>query len=272
MSKPTPFQQRNVQAFMNPETARAYTMQRYGMEPADVEHALRLNMALVRGRMPDNEQIKWAAESARQKFGWTAERTRSELRQILEQPTAEGRIFGYLKACGHDNITEGAVREVMGLVENAARADMENSLMDRVESNADLAYMDKKPVGMEATPRVKDAADDRLNLRHTLKALAGDSAPTTYEEARQRVHRAGLRLADRIEADQARDMMDIANGREPREKSLREELGMAYDVEKVASAREAYGFGDIKGDAAEVVSHTSHMDDHADITEDIRDL
>lgn len=259
---------------MNPKSADAYTMQRYGTPAKDMEQALRLNMALVRGRMPDAEQMKWATESARQKFGWSAERTRSELNNILNQPTAQGRIFSYLRASNPgENITEDAVNEVLGLVQSAYRADMEHSLMDRVEASPDLAYMDKKPVGMEATPRVKEAAEDRVNLRDTIKALTGDQRAQTYGEARQRIHRASLQLADRMDARDAQDMLDRANGREPTERSIRDELGMAYDIEKVASAREAYGFGDIKADADAIVDqNTAHLDDRTDITESIRDL
>lgn len=269
--KMTPAKQFHSARFEDQNFLNAYMQQRYGMSSQNVEQALRLNASLAAGRMPEPEQLKWVNDQAKQRYGWNPDRVRAELNACLEQPTPEGRIKAYLHA-GGNQVAPEMVREVIGLVESYAHTEMEQTVLDRVNANPDIAYRDNLKAEMPATPRVKDAAQDRVNLRDTIKSLAGDAAPVTYGEARQRIHRASLKLADRLDAQDARDMLDRANGREPQGKSLRDELAMAYDIEKVATAREAYGFGDIKGDAEAVSSQSAHLDDHFDVTEDIREL
>lgn len=268
----TPQKQYNAQMLNDPNRLNAYTMQRYGMSAADVEQALRINTALARGRMPEGDQLKWLYDAAKQKYGWGSERVRSELNSILQLPTPEARIHGYLHA-GGNVVAPEMVREVIGLVESYSQTEMEQSLIDRVNANPSISHLDNRQGEMPANPRAKESAEGRTNIRDILKGQLGDSTPRTYAEARERIQRAGLRLADRMDANEARDMMDIANGREPQGLSLRDELSMQYDLEKVASAREAYGFGDLKGDAETFAREsTGHLDERFDVTEDIRDL
>lgn len=212
--KMTPAKQFNAARFNDPKSMNAYTMQRYGMSAADVEQALKLNAALAAGRMPDTEQFKWVCNAAKDKYGWSSDRVRSELNQCLQHPTPEGRITAYLHA-GGNQVAPEMVREVIGLVESYAHADMEQTVLDRLSQSPGEQYFNKRENNLPVNQRAKDFADGRTDIRNTLKQQLQDSAAVTYGEARQRVHRAGLRLVDRINASEAQDMLDRANGREP---------------------------------------------------------
>lgn len=47
---------------------------------------------------------------------------------------------------------------------------------------------------------------------------------------------------------------------------------MAYDVEKVGSELEEYGFGSLEEAISKNREESAHLDDRFDVTEDIRDL
>lgn len=259
------------QAGNDPRLADRISMQRFGMPYAEVENSLQCVMALLDGKIPTGAAMKWAEQSTAQQFGWGPDRVSSEMRRIIDLPTPQQRVYGYLTA-GGQSVTEEAFSNVMDFVQTGQSQAMQRSLDARVSEGAD--FRDNKVTGgMPATKRVLESSQDRQHLRDSLNSqLGGLGDQATFQQRAQAVQRAREQLADRIDAQQGRDYIDRINGKEPQEKSLREQLADDYDTAKVRAVSIEYGFGDPVSDAGHVVDEVSHLEDDADITEQLRNL
>lgn len=262
---PSTFQNMNTAALSDPKTLDAYTRQAFGMSAQQMDVALKTMMAVSQGRTPDPDGMKFVIQAGKQKFGWNEQRTRSELRQVLEAGSPQQRIQAYLTGNGNSQANPVEYAMATELVQNGLRADIEGGLINRLaDGNGNNKPRDEFS-GMQASARVLDDARDKASMRSTLERLSGHNKPATYESKVHAVMTARSQLADRIEAKAATQ----AAGHEP---SLRESLADSYDLAAVTSASEDIGLGNpIDEAAAAHEANNGHFAEDFDVTEGLRD-
>lgn len=267
------YQQQMGQMLNNtPGAADRYAMQKWGMSYADFDQSIRVISEIANGRMPDGASMRWLNEQAAAKYGWGPQRVRSELQQAISAPNPQSRIFGYLSA-GGNQVTEQIFSDVLEAVQTAQSSMLQRGLEERMTERDSQIKGEKVDRSEWANGRAAQHAKDQQQLRGAIASHFNlPHEGETYGQRHARVQKAREQLADRIEAQQGRDYVDRINGREPAERSLRDQLAEGYDMAKVRAASIEYGFGDFEQQADRVVSEVSHLEDGADITEQLRDI
>lgn len=261
-------------ATRDPRLADQMAMQKWGMSYADFDRSMQVISAVSRGNMPSAENLKWLYGEAKARYGWTPDTVRSELGRITSQPNPQSRIFAYLTA-GGNQITEQIFSEVLDVVQTAQSQELEQGLTARVNERMERETAHKQSNVMEPSQRALDDAQSRQQIRGAIASHFRDvpQQDETFAQRRERVIKARLQLADRMDAEDADNMIRYANGQEPREKSLREQLSTSFDQEKVRAASIEYGFGDFSTQADQIVdTHAGHLQDGADITQQLTDI
>lgn len=261
----TAAQQRNIAQMQNdPAYLDQLTRSQYGMGSAELEHSLRCLIDITQNRMPTGKSLEWAYQSAKDTFGWSRQRADAEIRECLKPGSPDGRIHRWLTAGGRQ-ITPEIMRTASDLVQNAARADLETSVQERLENSESVNAARKEFEGMPASERALQDSKQRDSLRDALKLqMTGQVGPKTYQQRVQDVMRSRMQLADRLDAS---SMRHAASGTEP---SLRESVASSYDVEKVRNASMEIGLPDVAEDARVAMQQDEHWaDDNYDVTAEL---
>lgn len=264
---PSSFQQRASEDLHDPRLMNAYTQKAFGLDADYINTAIMALMQVSQGRMPNSTEMPAIIQAARQRYGWTEDRTRAELRKAIAQPDASSRIHAYLGGNGASKVDNREYEIATKLTSEAIKFDLQLGIEDRLaKGDGNNAPRDTFN-GMKADARVVDHTRNSQDIRNRLNILTGNSKPKTYQDKVAAVTEARLRLSDRLDYSAQKHEQE---GTTP---SLREELRNNYDLQVVSDASEDVGMENVR----EVVddrweAETSHFtDDSYDVTENLRD-
>lgn len=264
---PSSFQQRASEDLHDPRLMNNYTQKAFGVDADYLDTALKALMQVSQGRMPSASEMPTILQAARQRYGWSDDRTRAELRKAIAQPDASSRIHAYLGGNGASKVDNREYEVATKLTSEAIKFDLQLGIEDRLaKGDGNNAPRDTFS-GMTASKRVIDHTRNSQDIRNRLNILTGNSKPQTYQAKVAAVTEARLRLADRL------DYSAQKHDREGTEPTLRETLKNTYDLQVVSDASEDVGMENPRDVAEERwEAETSHMTDESyDVTENLRD-
>lgn len=242
--------------------------QQYGVSAQHLDSALRVLMEVSQGRMPKASEMPFLEKAAKERYGFTPERVRAELRKAIAHGSPEQRINAYLTANGQTQANPQEYHTAVALTQHALKADLEADLGNRLEAGQgnNGNKMRDNFEGMKADARVVDDSRQKQDIRNLLSIQMGTAKPQTYQQKVADVTAARLRLADRIEHSAAK------HEREGTEPSLRESLSQTYDIKTVDAASQDVGLGSpIEAADDQHEAAAGHLRDDFDVTEEIRD-
>lgn len=266
MALPTRLQREATAAFQNDAAlmdrqARA----KFGMSSAELDNAVRALMSISRGEMPSKEVLPQIYAAAKQRYGFSPERAKAEIKRAISQPDAESRINSYLSANGTSQVHQQEYAIAKEFTEHALRADMQLSIEDRLAKANGNNAVGKPYEGMKAEKRVIDSTRNSNDIRSLLAIQMGEGLkPRSIDEKRNAIMSARNKLADRIEADTSRHIENKTD------ESLRESLTRSYDVTVLDEASKDVGLSSPVDDANDVMADNHYAPDY-DVTEEIRD-
>lgn len=245
-------QQYADRAMADPQFLNQSIGQTFGMSPADLERSLQCASALMAGRMPEGEALKWAQASARAQYGWTPAQVNRALNSALEMSNPRDRLAAYLAPTG-EAIDSNLVQSIEGLVSSYAHADVAVDLTHRLNEGRPEDRLRDNFSQMSAPERAKAVATDRTSIRDLVSSQLGEAnRPLTHEEKFVKAETMRLRLANRIEAGTA-----FKEG-----SSLRDSIADSYDVERVRAISKDVGMDDFVETAKANYEENAYAYDH----------
>lgn len=263
------YDHRMGEAFSNdPNMVDRLTRQKYGMSAAELGGTLEVLMGLARGETPKagSAEQKFVHAIAKQRYNMTPRETDSLLRDISHMPAHE-RISAYFSAGGRSEVDPSVVQTATRLVSQYGHQDVETSLNERLDKReSNHAHTIDRFTHLKADERTLADVKNRQDLRNTLRASMGaDTSKPSFEQMRERVADARLKLADRIELQAA---VTATTGQLP---NLRETLGENFDIHYLDSASKDLGMNSPLDEVDRHISETSaHFDPDYDVTADLR--
>lgn len=237
----------------NPEAFDRSIRQTFGMSPNDLEMSLQCASALMAGRMPEGDALKWAKASAQKQYGWSGDRVSRELNSLLELSNPSDRLVGYL-AAGSGNVPDATILDAIeGLVSSYAHTDIAVDLTHKLAEGRHDAPRDNF-AKMPGAERAKAAATDRASIRDLVATQLGEAnRPLTQPELRMKAETMRERLANRIETG-----VTFKEGA-----SLRDSIADSYDVERVRAISRETGLPDFMEEAKANYAQDAYAYDHS---------
>jgi len=261
---PSTYENELTRDLHDPRTLENHVRATYGMSSAQMQTALEALVSVSRGETPSPAAMKTIIATAQQKYGWSADRTRSELRTALQGPDSETRIARYLSGNGAEKVDGNYYRHAVELTSHAARADLEASLHERLDARQSNNAPRDTFNGMRASENALRDSRNEQDRRNLLNIQLGNLKPKTYSEKVAQVTLSRHQLADRIEHNAEK------HRREGTEPSLRETLRDTMDLRSVSDYSADLGLGSPVDEANEHhEAATSHLEDSFDVTENL---
>lgn len=263
---PSTYQREMTRDLHDPRLMDQMIRQQYGVSSQHMETALKVLMEVSQGRMPNASEMPFLEKAAKERYGFTPERTRAELRRAIAQPDPERRINAYLTANGQTQANPQEYHTAVALTQHALRADLEADLGNRLDAGQgnNGSKMRDNFEGMRAADRIVDDSRQKQDVRNLLSIQMGTAKPQTYQQKVADTYAARLRLADRIEHSAAKHEKE---GTEP---TLKETLSQTYDIKAVDSASQDVGLGSPIADADDHhEAAAGHLADDYDVTADL---